>query len=502
MLLPERPPEPKTLEEAKQQIAVLWDLIERLVQEQQQTITRQEEQIRELTTQLEDKRVSHSGNSSTPPSRDQDWQRQSRRQRRSRKNTGKPKGAQPGHEKHEREIYDAHLVDESYDYYPQGDCPECGSQAMHHHSDPHHRHQVFDIPEVRYTLTEHRLHHAHCQACHHHAIAQLPDSVPRGQMGHGLLGLIAHLSGQYHLSIREIQHYLQSHWQLPFSTGAISQAQGKLNPWLSPLYQQISDRVRQSDVAHADETRHWRAGEGRWLWTLCTTVGVVFMVHYSRGKQAAAALLGCFQGILVSDRHGGYNDYPETSRQLCWAHIVRNVTWIAERSGSSGKVGQRLLLIAHALLRIEHRRQERCLKRDDPWYQRRMKRLKTSWQKVLHKGVTEEGILKSVKNRCQRLQSDETKLWLFIERSEMDIPLTNNAAERALRPYVIWRKKNYASQSHQGDQFRPQILSVLQTAKRWRIDAYSLLREICRQGQQNRGEVTVKFPFDQQIERH
>ena len=65
-------------------------------------------------------------------------------------------------------------------------------------------------------------------------------------------------------------------------------------------------------------------------------------------------------------------------------------------------------------------------------------------------------------------------LWSFLSYS--GLPLTNNAAERALRPYVIWRKTSFASQSYRGDQFRPLILSIIGTCKRLGVSAYDLLR--------------------------
>jgi len=92
------------------------------------------------------------------------------------------------------------------------------------------------------------------------------------------------------------------------------------------------------------------------------------------------------------------------------------------------------------------------------------------------------------------LLKDEAMLWTFL--SHPATPLTNNAAERALRPYVIWRKTSFASQSYRGDQFRPLILSITETCKRLGVSAYSLLRSACEQGQ--RGEsVSVRLPIPQ-----
>jgi len=108
-------------------------------------------------------------------------------------------------------------------------------------------------------------------------------------------------------------------------------------------------------VAHADETTHWRGSERRWLWTLCTERAVYFLTHYSRGKAAAKALLGDFKGILVTERHGGYNDYAKAQRQCCLAHVLRNLEKMAQRRGQAGELGLRLTRMIRLLIRIEHR---------------------------------------------------------------------------------------------------------------------------------------------------
>ncbi|MEZ5535222.1 MAG: transposase [Thiolinea sp.] len=80
--------------------------------------------------------------------------------------------------------------------------------------------------------------------------SQWPDWLPRGQMGAGLISWIGMLSGQYHLSIRQIQSLLLEMCRTTFSTGAISNAQGKLSEWMEALISRVGDYVRQQDVAH------------------------------------------------------------------------------------------------------------------------------------------------------------------------------------------------------------------------------------------------------------
>ena len=346
---------------------------------------------------------------------------------------------------------------------------------------------------MRYRVTEHQLFTGQCANCQRQLTTTLPDWVPSGQMDAGLVSTIVQLSGQFHLSIRQIQVYLSEYWHLDFSIGAISQAQGKANAWLGVPYRQIANKVRESLIAHADETRHYRGTEQRWLWTLATQSLCFFMVHYSRGKTAANELLGEFTGYLVTDHYSGYNDVPVERRQLCWAHLIRHFTKISERNGLAGEVGRRLLLISGAVIRTRHRQL------DNPdhleCYQRRLRRLRKSFSTTLLQG-TELKLADRTRNQCIHLLKDEAMCWTFLR--DLSIPLTNNLAERAIRPYVIWRKLSFASQSSQGDQFRPMILSIIGTTRCLGMRTSDYLRNLCNEGL--RGNPISQLPLDKALQ--
>lgn len=467
--LNDKPPQPISLAEAQQTIETLWSVL----REAMERIERLEEQLN-----------MDASNSSKPPSSDSP---QKRAERRKKPRSDRLRGAQSGHNKHERALVVEAEVDEVQRFFPEGRC-ECGG-TLWLQAEPAVRHQVFELPEVRYQVTEYQLYAGDCPHCQRRTMARLPEWVPSGQMGPGLLSWISLLTGQFHLSTRQIQRFLQEQWRLRFSVGAISQAQGKVIPWLAPLYQQIGAQVRQAAVAHADETTHYRGTERRWLWCLGTALAVYFLTHYSRGKAAAMALLGGFSGVLVTDQYAGYNAYDRRRRQLCWAHLIRRLERMASRVGQAGAIGQRLLLLARAVIRTHHRWRDAAL--PPGRYQRRMRRLRQAMRSLLERG---QGCRTSSRtaNQCRHLLNDEALYWTFL--SDPRIPLTNNLAERALRPYVLWRKISFASRSYRGDQFRPLVLSVIETAKRLNLSTSRLLREVCTLGL--RGEpITTRLPL-------
>lgn len=463
------PPQPKTLGEAQQVIAALWAALG---------------ELRERIEQLEEQIRTDSGNSSKAPSSDSP---KSRAQRRKKPRSGRTQGAQPGHKKHERALVAESEVDTVERFFPAG-CP-CGAGRLELDPEPALRHQVFDIPVARHQVTEYQLYAGRCTVCRQRTVAELPAWVPSGQMGPGLLSWIVLLGAQFHLSVRQTQRFLQACWHLTFSIGAISEAQGHVLPWFGPLYRQIGAYVRRAEIAHADETSHYRGTERRWLWTLVTPVAVYMLTHYSRGKTAAQALLGGFAGVLVTDHYAGYNGYARARRQLCWAHLIRALERIAQRPGQAGRIGQRLEVLARAVIRTHHRGQAGTL--PPCRYYRRMQRLRGAMRASLEQG---QALVSSPRtaNQCRYLLKDEALYWTFL--GDARIPLTNNAAERAIRPYVLWRKISFATQSFRGDQFRPLMLSIIETARRLNLRTSDVLREVCTAGLQGQ-PITTRLPL-------
>lgn len=445
-----------------------------------------EAEVAELKARLNDS----SATSSNPPSRDTPEQRA---QRERKAKTGLKRGGQPGHTKHERALVDESRVDEFRHYYPEGCCGCGGTLVME--SPPSRRHQVFDLPEVQYHVTEHRLYAGVCTCCGKRQVAQLPEDVPSGQMGAGLVSWITLMNGAYRLSTRQIQSLLEEQWQLAFSTGAISEATTPVSGWLQPLYAQAGEAVRASPVVHADETTHYRKRERWWLWVMCSPQVVYFMTHYSRGKGAANTLLGEFDGILVTDQHGGYNDHPVERRQLCWAHIIRKFKKMGLRYGRAGIIGKRLLRLARLVVHLHNRWHDGGY--SDRLYRQRMGKLHAAFHHALDEGSQLRQAQHPDKptktaNQCQRLLDNEPMLWTFLRHP--NVPLTNNAAERAIRPYVIWRKTSFFSQSLRGDQFRPLVLTIVETCKRLGASAYRIIRQVCQQGLAGK-VITVRLPI-------
>jgi len=446
--------------------------------------------IRELWSDLQtclEKLELNSSNSSLPPSQDRLTGKP--KDRLPRQPSGRKRGAQAGHVAHTRDLVPESAVDQIQRHLPDARCP-CGGEIVID-AEPSSRHQIFDLPEITYTVTEHQCFGGTCCCCHRPVTARLPRDIPSGQMGPGLIAWIALMSGYFRLSTRNIQSLLEMQWGLHFSIGAISQSQEPVAEWLEPLHAHVGETIRQAPVAHADETTHFREqGRRQWLWVLCTPQLAFFMVHASRGMKAARQLLEDFSGILISDRHGAYGSHPMPQRQLCWAHVIRNLERISGRKGDPGELGRWLVRFARFIIQFEHRWRRSGYRSEH--VRRRLLAARLNFRTALEQGYSDHAGQRTG-NACKALLDDEPMLWRFLESPGLDI--TNNTAERALRPYVIWRKTSFFSQSERGDLFRARVMTVSESCRRLDLRAYALLRRVCEQGSRSE-PITVRLPID------
>ena len=121
-------------------------------------------------------------------------------------------------------------------------------------------------------------------------------------------------------------------------------------------------------------------------------------------------------------------------------------------------------------------------------YRRRMDRLRRSLRQTLERGARLQADGRT-KRQCVHLLGREPMLWTFL--GDRRVGLTNNIAERALRPYVILRKLAFASHSRRGHHFRARILSVGTTARAVGVPLYAYLRQVCTETLEPHGVRTL-----------
>jgi transposase len=408
-----------------------------------------------------------SRNSSRPPSSDPPQHGRPRRPRGERR-----RGGQPGHPGSTRTLVPVEEVDEVVVLKPE-QCTYC--QAPLSGDDPKPwRHQVIEMPPIKPVVTEYQWHQLVCSVCGEVTRAPWPAGVPSGTYGPRVQATVSLYTGAYRLSKRTPQHVMDEVFGVPMRVGTISQLERATTAAVAAPVEAAHSYVHEQEVAHLDETSGRQGGKRAWLWVAVTSWVTVFVVRRSRGGHVARELVGeTFSGILVTDRSSGDNWYPVRWRQLCWAHLLRDFEAMRGRGGRSEEIGDALLAQAHQMFAWWHRVREGTLKRSS--FRSYMSPLRQEVERLLEAG-SRCGVPKTA-GTCRDILKRREALWTFVQLEGVEP--TNNTAERAIRPGVLWRKGSFGTQSAAGSRFVESMLTVVATLKQQQRNVLEYLTAAC-----------------------
>ncbi|WP_423249287.1 IS66 family transposase [Pseudomonas syringae] len=241
-----------------------------------------------------------------------------------------------------------------------------------------------------------------------------------------------------------------------------------------PLLNLMRDRLFESPFIHCDETRVQVLKEpGRdptsqsWMWVQASGPPdrkvVLFDYTSSRAQEVPLCLLESYRGYVMTDDYAGYNALalqPGVERLACMAHVRRKFVE-AKKVQPQGKTGRADVALAsiNKLYGIE-------------------RELKDVSDEQRYIGRQEKSLpeLAKLKAWMEKTQYNWTRLERYIEAGFL--PIDNNAAERAIRPFAIGRKAWLFSDTPKGATASAQIYSLVETAKLNGQEPYTWLRHV------------------------
>jgi transposase len=303
------------------------------------------------------------------------------------------------------------------------------------------------------------LHQGWCQVCGRWSQAHVPAEQVSGY-GPRFSALMGELAGAYGNGRRMVQTFCASVLHVPISLGAIQKVLDRVSQAIEPHYTAIATQTRRALVNYIDETPWFLTHTLQWLWVMVSDTAALYMIHPRRSKEAFAALIDDWAGILVSDGYGVYQHWV-ARRQTCLAHLIRTARSLAER--------QQAELAACGTWALAEL-QRLCHMATAPptggewraWYARLCK-----WIEQYHDRSDEAGRF------ARRLLREMDSLWVFL--AQHGVEPTNNRAERALRCGVLWRKRSQGTASTKGNRWVERILSLKETCRLHARSTYQVL---------------------------
>ena len=276
------------------------------------------------------------------------------------------------------------------------------------------------------------------------------------RVGPGLAALIVALALRFRLSRARIQEFLAEWLGLELSIGTIHQTLHEASAAVAPAEEELVQAVLASALLHADETSWPEAKQTLWLWVFVATTATLYYVA-GRGKERVENVLDGFTGGLMSDGWGSYRHYSRRLR--CWAHLIRKTRGLAQSCDRQARAfGQWVLTTLEALMAAVYAAREGPPPVDLP----------TQHAPLLAAlRAACEGQQSSTHQKTHALAVELLNDWeaIFQVLSHPELPLTNNAAERALRHWVILRQLSLGTRTPVGSRVVALLASVIDTCR-------------------------------------
>jgi transposase len=337
-------------------------------------------------------------------------------------------------------------------------CPNCLSKLKR--SDKFKSHTIEDIPElevVKTTVTEYRVERQWCDNCHKEVAAKPLKVIPHSRLGLNLIIQVLVFKYVCRMSLEVLVETLSQTYGVNITSGALVGILKRTKVHLGKDYGRLLKQIRSSPVKHADETG-WRIkGVNGYLWAFLTKTEVYYTCEETRGGGIPKAVLADSNpsDVLVRDDYAGYKNL-KLNQQSCWAHLLRKSKEEVNQPKASKQMNN-----LHFTLKNMY--QDLLTITNQPW------NLETRQQSYLNYSGKLTTLM-DIKFRAKDARRIQTRIKnqgnnLITALLHEGVSLTNNAAERQIRPAVVIRKISGGSKSTTGAQTFAVNFSVIQTIR-------------------------------------
>jgi transposase len=452
-----------------------------LVEKLTATVERQAAQIADLQA-----RLGQGPNNSSKPSSTSVFEKPAPKSLRRR--TGRKPGGQAGHAG--RTLERVAEPDRVVEHRPEA-CDGCGAGLAGVAAAKTEARQVFDLPEVRPEVTEHRLLSCRC-VCGTMSKAPAPSGVSAPvQYGPGLAAIAVYLYEGQFLSKERTAQAMGELFSAPMSTATVETLAGRAAAAIaaSGFTEAAVAYLAAAARLHVDETGLRVAGKLAWLHVATGAAVALFLAHPKRGREAIKAMgvLAEAVGVVHHDCWAPYDhaDFGIEAHQLCGAHLLREFQAACDTAGDAhgetvcwSCAARDALLDAKGL--VDQARVARLGKdRIDPGAleDARHRFISAAW---LGRSETEQRrttLEKKANALAGRVIERLGDYWRFTH--DPWAVFDNNAAEREIRMTKVKNKVSGGLRSLEGAQRYATLRSYLHTARKHGVSFLDALKLAC-----------------------
>jgi transposase len=322
--------------------------------------------------------------------------------------------------------------------------------------------QQVELVDKPFLVTEHRARKYQDAHTGRIVIAPLPAAVKAaGLVGPRLSALAAYQKGDCHMSYSTIQRFWNEVLGIPISRGQLVNIIQKASAAFEIPYDELREALVEQRYLGVDESGHKDDGDRLWAWCFRAPQFTVFHIDPSRGSDVLKEILTeTFGGILGSDYFSAYLKFRADCGvliQFCWAHLIRDIRFLAEHPDQSlSRWGGKLLDWVHQLFETWHRAGSLT----EAGFARSMDRIRREFLRAVRRPPP-RGEARTLAERFRGHQADSYFHFLTMPGMEP----TNNQTEQAIRHLVIDRHITQGTRGPRGQQWCQRVWTVLATCR-------------------------------------
>jgi len=453
------------------------------VLEQNEQLTKKNEELSKYIKKLEGQLAKNSRNSSKPPSSD-GLKKPKPKPKSLRKKSGRKSGGQKGHQGKTL------CMVEKPDYtitYAVNQCQSCAGSLKNQTPERLERRQVFDIPEPKLEVTEHV---GEVKAC------------PCGHINHAVFPAGVNAPVQYGPRVKSTAAYLKDYQLLPFqrlteimsdlfacqtfSQGTLANITFECSQRLESVDEFIRTQAASSAVAGFDETGMRAVGSLHWLHTVSTQWFTWYFAHKKRGSEAmdAAGVLPEFNGRAVHDFWESYLKY-DCEHAFCNAHLLRELIFLWEEQKQVWAKD----MIDH-LLKIKATVENARLADAEALPEKQRERFQNLYFQIVADGYQQNPPPEPTPGKKPRGRPKQSKARNLLDRfrnhaesilvfmNDFHVPFDNNMSERDLRMMKLRQKISGTFRSLDALKAFCRIRSYVSTARKNGLNVLDALRGV------------------------
>lgn len=378
----------------------------------------------------------NSNNSSIPPSQDEN-----RPKRKSlRTKTGRKPGGQKGRKGTTLKMIDtADVTEEHIPSY----CNCCGNDLSSFPKQYAGSRQIFDIPEIKIKVTEHKVYKKVCP-CGCETKGDYPSQANAPvSYGNNIESLIGYFHTRQYLPFKRMQEMFNTVFNIPISEGGIHYLLNKLVAKAEPAYNLIKQEITNSKSAvGTDETGVIVLGDLYWGWTWQNEKATFIAITDNRGQKSIEQTFenGFENAVLVHDCWRSHFNTNAQTHQICLAHLLRDLNYLTEKYDYKwSRVCKKLFQKA---INFKEKIKDEAFNKNCPIKKSIEKRMDVI---LNHDPPKEHKELVAFKKRLIKYRN-----YIFTFLYHMDVPPDNNASERAIRNIKVKQKISGQFRSQQG----------------------------------------------------